>query len=162
MLLARDLESFVSRCRYFPLLEGHNAVQNVFRKLKIFLAVCSQVELFCQALDVQILEASFEKPLIEEIVSNNRHTELKSDLLMAKLVSCHLVDALAELSYSVWNNRDALKHLASDGIDDIKQLDEHLSVKGLFSLVLDSAGKMLGLNLGGTSLSFLRRVSIVF
>ena len=147
MLLTGDLESFVGWCRHFPLLEGHNAVQNVFRKLKIFLAVCSKVELFCQALDVQILEASFEKPLIKEIVSDNRHTELKGDLLVTKLVSCHLVDALAELPYGVWNNRDALKHLASDGINDIKQLDEHLSVKGLFSLVFDGARQMLGLNL---------------
>ena len=54
----------------------------------------------------------------------------------AELIPAHLVETLAELPDSIWNNRDSLEHLSSDSVDDIKQLDEHLLVERLLALCL--------------------------
>lgn len=57
-------------------------------------------------------------------------------MLAPESIYAHLVEALAELANGVWDDRDALKHLACDRIDNVEQLDEHLLVKSLLTFRL--------------------------
>ena len=57
VFLTRNEYPFVGRRRYLPILEGHDAIQDVLGQLQVLLAVSSQVKLLGEAFDVQILEA---------------------------------------------------------------------------------------------------------
>lgn len=111
--------TFLERGRHLPLMESHNVVQDVFGELEVFLAVGSEVELFCQALDVQVSEAGLQEPLIQQEVGDHADAFLVGDFLTAKLIDGHLEDTFAELANRVRNHRDAFEHLPSDGVDNI-------------------------------------------
>ena len=82
---------------------------------------------------MQILEAGLKEPLREKIVGDQLDTLL---ITGAKSLPRHLINAFTELSDSERDGRDVLKHLPTDGVDNIKQRNEHLLVKGPFSLRL--------------------------
>ena len=85
---------------------------------------------------MKILETGFEEPLLQQVVCNNANSLIIADLLAAKAIDSHLIEALAELANSIRNDRYALKHLTSDGINNVEQLDKHLFVECLFTLSL--------------------------
>ena len=68
---------------------------------------------------MQIGEASFQEPLIEQIMRHNLDRLLISKVLVGKLISRHLVETFAELADGVRNGRRALKHLSCDSVDYI-------------------------------------------
>ena len=85
-------------------MESHNCVQDIFRQLQILLAVGPKIELFGEAFDVQILKAGFEQPFVEKVVCHNLDSVLETYLMGSKLVSRHLIEALAELANGVRNH----------------------------------------------------------
>ena len=61
---------------------------------------------------------------------------LKADFVVTEAIDGHLIQTLAELPDRVGNDRDALKHLSRDRINDIKELDDHFFVEGKLALCL--------------------------
>jgi len=59
-----------------------------------------------------------------------------ADWLLKTSIDSHLIETLAELADSIRDDRYALKHLTSDSINNIEQLDKHLFVECLFTLSL--------------------------
>ena len=53
---------------------------------------------------MQILEAGFEQPFVEKVVCHNLDSVLEAHLMGSKLVSRHLIEALAELANGVGNH----------------------------------------------------------
>ena len=133
----------VRGCLDLPIRKCHNRIQNIHRQLQVFAAVISQVKLLSQSLDVQILKACFEQPILQHEVSDQSNRILMPRVLDPKLVNRQFVEQLAELSNTVWNNRDFLEHLSRDRIDNVQQLREHLHVELVLPLLFTFAGLTL-------------------
>ena len=98
--IAHPVIALVGRGGNLPLTIRHYAIEDVLGQLQVLLAVCTQVELLGEALDVQVLEAGLEEPLREQEVGDNADAIL---IARAELVPAHLVEAFAELAYGVRN-----------------------------------------------------------
>ena len=83
---------------------------------------------------MQVLEACFEQPLFEQVMSNYADRLVIAHLLTSQAIYGHLVQAFAELANRIRNHRSSLKHLPRDRIHDVEQLDEHLFVECLLSV----------------------------
>ena len=73
---------------------------------------------------------------MEQVVGHDFDSLMVAHLLRPKLINAHLVEAFTELADRVWDDRNALKHLSCDRIDDIEKLDKHLFVEGLLTFRL--------------------------
>ena len=99
--LVTQVLPLVGRGRDFPLLECHDAEQDILGELEVLFAVSAEVEFFRQSLDVQVLEAGLQQPLFQQEVRDDADGLVVADGLLAELVNSHLVDALAELADGV-------------------------------------------------------------
>ena len=90
---------------------------------------------------MQICETGLEKPLIQQVVSHRLDSLLETD---SEALLSHLIEALTELADRVWNHLNTLKHLARDSIQYVEQLNEHLPIKSLLTVVFNVAALVGG------------------
>lgn len=53
-------------CRYLPILEGHNVLNDQADELEILLTIHAKIELLSKALKMKVLEASFKQPVAQQ------------------------------------------------------------------------------------------------
>lgn len=113
----------VLRCRrYFPLLERHDVFDNQADKLKVLLTVNSQVELFGEPFQVQVLEAGFQQPVSKQKVGHQLDPFLRIKLLLwHEFLHGFLVEQLAKLANAVRNHGDFFEQLLHDCFGDVHQ-----------------------------------------